>query len=171
MKLLIITIALLHVVTNEEYFIRSFIDKTTAHIIVCYGVENILLVEEVLDLSKEKNIWVNQWNCFEDPIPKTINGLIILDGVEPHDFKNLLARRGIQRGLDTNIWLVVLNNRLLKIWEYFDQTNLRISPSAKIFFLKSALTFGYDAIQIQGTGSFDIVLKVSRILEKMTISN
>ena len=157
---------LMRVVMNEEYFIRSFIDKATAHIIICYGVGNTLLLEEVLSVSKEKNIWVKQWNCFEDPIPEASSGLVILDGIKPYDFKTILARRGIQRGLDTNIWLVISNNRPLQILEYFDQTNLRISPSAKIFFLKSSLTFGYDAFQVEGTGSFDINLRVSRILEK-----
>ena len=160
MKLLMITMTLVNVVINEEYSIRSFIDKTTTNIFICYGIENTLLVEELLDLSKEKNIWVNQWNCFEDPIPKTSDGLVILHDVEPHDFKNILARRGIQRGLNTNIWLVILNNSPLEIWEFFDQRNLRISPNARIFFIKKSISFGQEAIQVQGTGSYEIVLQV-----------
>ena len=155
-----ISLIITHVVTNEGYFITSFIDKTTAYILVCNGIENTLLVEEILDISKKKNIWVNEWNCFEDPIPKISNGLVILDNVEPQDFKNILSKTDIQRSLSTNLWLLISNDKLLQIWQYFDQTNLKISPSARIFFVKPFPSFGYDAIQVQGTGSFHIVLKV-----------
>ena len=145
---------------QSELVISPFIDNDIASISICNGYEKDLLVEEVLHVSHQENVWVNQWNCFEDPITKTSYGLIILVDIEPQDFEDILGRENIQRSLTTNHWIVYSNKRTLQIMEYFDKRILRISPSARIFFVKSSFGKRYDAVQVQGTGSYEVILKV-----------
>ena len=142
--------------------IVPFVDNTITSILMCNdNDENIELIEEVMDISYSKNIWLNHWNCFEDPIPKISNGLMILDGIKPKTFKDILNREDIQRSLSSNYWLVISNPETLQIMEYFDQRHLMISLSARIFFVKQSSVLGHYATQVQGTGSYEVVTKVT----------
>ena len=149
---------------QSELVITPFINDAITSISICNGEENSRLYEEVLDVSQRQNIWVNQWNCFEDPIPKTSDGLIILVDIEPQDFEVILGRENIQGSLTTNHWIVYSNQKTLEVMEYFNQKKLRISPSARIFVVKPSFHLGHNAIQVQGTGSYEVFLKVNTLL-------
>ena len=72
--------------------IRTFIDRNVSSILICNAEENVHLIEQILNASKRENIWLNRWNCFEGPIPKISNGLIILDGIQLHVFLKILGK-------------------------------------------------------------------------------
>ena len=157
----IVTLLVMNLIAIQgELIVNPFIDDTTSSIIICNGDENNQLVREALEVSNVENIWISQWNCYDGPIPKASNSLIILIEIEPQDFKDILAREGIQRSLTTNNWIVYSNQKTLQVREYFDQRKLRLSPSARIFFVKPSFYPGHDAIQVQGTGSYEVTQKV-----------
>ena len=159
----IVLILIYSMSVQSELLITPFIHDAITSISICNGEENSRLFEEVLNVSQRKNIWVNQWNCFEDPIPKTSDGLIILVDIEPQDFEVILGRENIQGSLTSNHWIVYSNQKTLEVTEYFNQRKLRISPSARIFVVKPSFNPGHDAIQVQGTGSYEVFLKVNTL--------
>ena len=148
---------------QSELLITPFINDAITSISICNEDENSRLLEEVLDVSQRENIWVNYWNCFEDPIPKTSDGLIILVDIEPYDFEDILGRENIQGSLTTNHWIVYSNQKTLEVMEYFNQRKFRISPSARIFVVKPSFYPGHEAIQVQGTGSYEVIMKVNTL--------
>ena len=76
-----------------DLIVNPFIDDTTSSIFICNGDENNQLVREVLEVSNVENIWISQWNCYNEPIPKASNSLIILIEIEPQDFRHFGKRR------------------------------------------------------------------------------
>ena len=154
---------------QSELIITPFINDALTSISICNADKNSRLLEEVLEVSQKENFWVNQWNCFEDPIPKTSDGLIILVDIEPQYFEDILGREDIQGRLTKNQWIVYSNEKTLEVMEFFNQRKLKISPSARIFVVKPSLYPGHHVIQVQGTGSYEVLLKVNTFCERYNL--
>ena len=147
---------LLNLVTIQgDLLITSFIDTSIKNILICNADRNTELLDEALELSNSRNLWVEQWDCEHGQIPETGDGVILLIEIEPEDFKNILEKENIQSSLTINTWIIYSQRRSIKILDYFNEKNLRIGPNARIFFVRAN-----DVTQVFGTGSYEVFFHV-----------
>ena len=93
-------------------------------------------------------------------IPDVNNALIILDEMDPNQFKILLNQEGIQSNLINNFWLIHSSNESMEAKDYFHNNKLKIGLNAQIVFVKKWANEYQDAIQILGTGTSQVLYKV-----------
>ena len=160
MKLLTLSLLILPISYCKLHQIEPFVSKATKVIVICDPhSDNEEVLEEVIDISAKEEIWVNHWDCENSPIPKTTEGLIILNGIEASIFKDILDRPRIQLSLAYNTWVIIAKG---KTSTYFEQRNLKIGLNANIFVVSRTI-LGYDVIQVSGTGTYDSKYKVDKI--------
>lgn len=158
MILFCLALTLINLVTIQgELLITSFIDDSIKNILICNVDRNTELLDEALELSNSRNLWVETWDCINGHIPETGDGVILLIEIEPKDFRNILVKENIQSSLSSNTWIIYSQRMTLRVLDYFNEKNLRIGPNARIFFVRpNAIDTVYDVIQIFGTGSYEV---------------
>ena len=102
-----LALTLINLVTIQgELLITSFIDDSIKNILVCNADRHTELLDEALELSNSRNLWVEQWDCVNGQIPETGDGVIFLIEIEPQEFKNILEKENIQSSLSSNTWII-----------------------------------------------------------------
>ena len=161
LKLLTLLLLIFPISYCKLHQIEPFVSQATRVIVICDPhSENEEVLEEIIDISAKKEIWMNHWDCYNSDIPKTTESLIILNGIEPSIFKDILVRPRIQLSLAYNTWVIIAKG---KTSAYFEQRNLKIGLNANIFIVSRTI-LGYEVVQVSGTGTYDSKFKVRRYL-------
>ena len=149
----------------QDYgFIEKIIGK---NFVFCSKAYNDLFQEKLLENSRTRNIWIENWNCLDHDLPFLRNGVImILDDIRPQDLHRIFTMSGIQNSLSSNLWLILSQSTQNPISKYFDQTNLRIGLNAQILFLDLS-NEQRNVIQVLGTGSYKGEFKVQIVKNKI----
>ena len=143
----------------QSNYLEPFLLQSTENIIVCSGnFEDVNY--EVLMPKNNQSIWISEWDC--KTIPEVENSVIVLDEVQPNQFKGLLNQEGIQKSIFRNIWLIHIKNQNQQYKDFFVGNNLRIGLNAQIFIIRSFHNHD-DIYQILGAGTTKVELKVSTI--------
>ena len=157
LKLLTLLLLILPISYCELHQIEPFVSPSLKVFVICGPhSDNEGVLDEIIDISAKKEIWVNHWDCENSDIPKTTESLIILNGIEPSIFKDILARPRIQLSLAYNTWVIIAKE---KRSAYFEQNNLKIGLNANIFVVSSTI-LGHEVVQVSGTGTYNSKFKV-----------
>ena len=141
----------------QDYgFIEKIIGK---NFVFCSKAYNDLFQEKLLENSRTRNIWIENWNCLDHDLPFLRNGVMILDDIRPQDLHRIFTMSGIQNSLSSNLWLILSQSTQNPISKYFDQTNLRIGLNAQILFLDLS-NEQRNIVQVLGTGTYKVEFKV-----------
>ena len=97
----------------EKHTIEYFLELDLYdHLVICnYDIQDVKL-SEILEISQKYNTFLVKWNC-SLRINKAFdieNALIYLHLPEINEFTNLLNKKGAQRSLEFNTWLIYAND-------------------------------------------------------------
>lgn len=142
-----------------QQFMNQFIDEKTTNIVLCNPTDNIGSLEDVTNISEQSHLWIEYWDCIDQPIPKTYNSLIILSDIEPNDMRMMFAKENIQRSLSTNTWVLYVDDNRKQFSQYFDNLKLSLGLNFRLFVVKRSRVV-FEVTQVLGTGTNQVIYKV-----------